>query len=101
MGFHENDRKERNLVTTLIHNYFNVHLVGEGIEIPDEFVCKLVDDDDNNGIVDAKETFKKWKNGDKVMYMNIKEALLFMRDIPRKNIFWMLYRRKQRKGASK
>lgn len=93
--------REQKSITSVIHKYFNKYLllsVNQHIKIPDGFVYKSMDID---GVikVNALETFNQWKSNDKVMYHNIQESMSYMREVPRKDIFWALYNRKLREEA--
>ena len=93
--------REKKLLTQIIDGYFNKFLLfpkNKHIHLPDEFVYRLVDID---GIlkVNAMETFNKWRNNDKVMYYNIQQSVSFMREVPRKDIFWNIYNRKLKEQA--
>lgn len=95
--------REQKLITSLIDKYFNKYLLlpeNEHIQIPEGFVYRSVDID---GIlkVNTLDTFNKWKSDDKVMYYNIQRSMSFMREVPRKDIFWALYNRKLKEEANK
>eukprot|EP01084_Bolivina_argentea_P082971 150220_1 len=75
--------RERKNIIRLIRLYFNQYLGKENIDIPNEFVVK----DQESNSVNFEQTFIQWRDQDKIIYHNIRNNVLFMRDIPRKQLW--------------
>ena len=87
-------KREKNLIMSLMDNYFNIYLSDNKIKIPNLFLSKI--ETKNEEIINVEETFNKWRDEDIILYHNIGNTVIYMREIPRKTLFWSLYVKKKK-----
>ena len=73
--FTKSFQNKRKIMINLINTYFNHYIPYKNIKINKNFIFG-----------GDEETFNKWRNDDKILYVNIQHNVLWMRDIPRYKI---------------
>ena len=82
IDFAKSRERDKDAMIQVIGHYFNGYLKAKGVQL----IKRMVQLEEGTETIDAKGTFVRWENEDKILYHNIGQNLLWMREAPRR--FW-------------